>query len=171
LKQDFENLNAFRLLKDFQDAATIFNDDDIQGMAAVAVTVLIASNRLTGKTMGDHVFHFDGTGEAGTGIADLISCTVSIECNMCLTEASKRICLVDSKGLVTSKQLEHGGAVRHHKLPHAHAAISQECDTLLAAAKFSNPSGLNGVSAQPKTFNEEMCELMAANHDIRSFVH
>jgi malate dehydrogenase (oxaloacetate-decarboxylating)(NADP+) len=161
--EDFGNLNAFRLLKEFQDTATTFNDD-IQGTAAVAVAGLIASNRLTGKRLGDHVFLFNGAGEAGTGIADLISYAISIECNMSLKEARKHIYLVDSKGLVTSKRLENGGTVRHHKLPYAHA-ISQECDTLLAAVKFIKPSGLIGVSAQPKTFNQEICELMAANHD------
>jgi malate dehydrogenase (oxaloacetate-decarboxylating)(NADP+) len=161
--EDFGNLNAFRLLKDFQDTATTFNDD-IQGTAAVALAGLIASNRLTGKTLCDHVFLFNGAGEAGTGIADLISYAISIECNMSLKEAREHIYLVDSKGLVTSKRLEYGGTVRHHKLPYAHT-ISQECDTLLAAVKFLKPSGLIGVSAQPKTFNQEICELMAANHD------
>jgi malate dehydrogenase (oxaloacetate-decarboxylating)(NADP+) len=122
--EDFGDLNPFRLLKEFQDAATTFNDFQRRhsghGCWPVAMAGLIASNRLTGWTLGDHVFLFDGAGEAGTGIPDLIGHAILIECNMSLKEAHKHIYLVDSKGWVTSKRFEHGStAVRHHTLPHS----------------------------------------------------
>lgn len=153
--EDFGNLNAFRLLHTFQDKACTFNDD-IQGTASVALAGLIASNAITNKKLSDHTFLFSGAGEAGTGIAELIAYAISIESNVPIEEARKRIYLVDSKGLVTADRLSE---LQHHKIPFAHN--SKPCTTLMCAICEVKPSVLIGVSAVPKTFNEEVCKKMA----------
>ena len=157
--EDFGNHNAFRLLHEFQDKACTFNDD-IQGTASVALAGLFASNRLTGKALHDHVFLFNGAGEAGTGIADLIAYAISIECNVSVDEARKKIFLVDSQGLVTKKRLDSKASLPHHKVPYAHP-IDVDCPDLMSACEYLKPTGLIGVSAQPKSFTKEMLQKMA----------
>jgi malate dehydrogenase (oxaloacetate-decarboxylating)(NADP+) len=155
--EDFGNLNAFRLLHEWQDKACTFNDD-IQGTASVALAGLVASCKLTGMNLSDHTFLFAGAGEAGTGIADLIAFAVSMESNIPIEEARKKIYLVDSKGLVTEARLDE---LQHHKLKYAHK-VDRECKSLMEAIDFLHPTGLIGVSAIPNMFNQEVCEKMAA---------
>jgi malate dehydrogenase (oxaloacetate-decarboxylating)(NADP+) len=155
--EDFGNLNAFRLLHEWQDKACTFNDD-IQGTASVALAGLVSSCKLTGMNLSDHTFLFAGAGEAGTGIADLIAFAVSMESNISIEEARKKIYLVDSMGLVTDARLDE---LQHHKLKYAHK-VDRECKSLMEAIDFLHPTGLFGVSAIPNLFNQEVCEKMAA---------
>jgi malate dehydrogenase (oxaloacetate-decarboxylating)(NADP+) len=101
---------------------------------------------------------FAGAGEAGTGIADLIAFAVSMESNIPIEEARKKIYLVDSKGLVTDARLD---TLQHHKLNYAHS-VERECSSLMEAIDLLHPTGLIGVSAIPNMFNKEVCEKMAA---------
>jgi malate dehydrogenase (oxaloacetate-decarboxylating)(NADP+) len=158
--EDFGNLNAFRLLEEWKDKACTFNDD-IQGTASVAVAGLLASERLTGKRMSEHTFLFAGAGEAGTGIAELIAYAISLDCSVSIEEARKKIFLVDSKGLVTKARLE---GLRHHKINFAHE-VPCECKDLKTAIEAIKPSVIIGVSAQPNSFDKEVCETMAELND------
>jgi malate dehydrogenase (oxaloacetate-decarboxylating)(NADP+) len=158
--EDFGNLNAFRLLEEWKDKACTFNDD-IQGTASVAVAGLLASERLTGKRMSEHTFLFAGAGEAGTGIAELIAYAISLDCSVSIEEARKKIFLVDSKGLVTKARLE---GLRHHKINFAHESPC-ECKDLKTAVETIKPSVIIGVSAQPNSFDKEVCETMAELND------
>jgi malate dehydrogenase (oxaloacetate-decarboxylating)(NADP+) len=52
---------------------------------------------LTGGALADHKFLFFGAGEAGTGIAEILSLEISRQGKHTLEEARKKIYLVDSK--------------------------------------------------------------------------
>jgi malate dehydrogenase (oxaloacetate-decarboxylating)(NADP+) len=158
--EDFGNINAFRLLHQWQDKACTFNDD-IQGTASVVLAGLFASSALTGMELSDHTFLFSGAGEAGTGIADLIAYAISLESNIPIEQAREKIFLVDSKGLVTKARLQ---SLKHHKLLYAHE-VAQECPTLMEAIEMLQPTSLIGVSAMPKTFDQAVCEKMAAMNE------
>lgn len=157
--EDFGNMNAFRLLNQWKEKACTFNDD-IQGTAAVALSGLFASEKLTGKKVSDHTFLFSGAGEAGTGIAQLIAYAISLELEIPIEEARKQIFLVDSKGLVTKHR---GDNIQHHKKDFAHDI--EECRDLKSAINCIKPTAIIGVSAMPGVFDQDICEKMAQLND------
>ena len=154
--EDFGNANAFPLLSKYQDQNLCFNDD-IQGTASVALTGVYTALRVTKKPLTEQRFLFMGAGEAATGIAELIVDAMVAE-GMDREEALKHCALFDSKGLVTNSR---GDVLAHNKVPFAHDLPN--CKTFLEAVKAYKPTGIVGVAAQPKVFDEAvlkaMCEL------------
>jgi malate dehydrogenase (oxaloacetate-decarboxylating)(NADP+) len=114
--------------------------------------------------LSEHKFLFYGAGEAGVGIANMITSYVAKELGCTEEKARERIWLVDSKGLVHSARTD---ALAHHKQPYAHklpgssASASKSNDVLLDAVKMIKPTALVGVSAQGGTFTEAVCKEMA----------
>jgi malate dehydrogenase (oxaloacetate-decarboxylating)(NADP+) len=154
--EDFGNQNAFRILEEYQDKATCFNDD-IQGTAAVALAGLIASEQLTNTPLAKHTVLFYGAGEAGAGIADLIAARIVEETGVSLEAARSKIYMMDSKGLVTSSRPDE---LAHHKVPYAHAAA--DCKTLEECVDQLKPSALIGVAAVGQAFTNPILKKMAA---------
>lgn len=153
--EDFGNHNAFRLWKNYQNKCCSFNDD-IQGTAAVVLAGLLASSRLTGKSLRDHTFLFLGAGEAGVGIADLITYALQREEGLSAEEARSKIWLFDSHGLVVQSRMDE---LQEHKRPYAHDR--QPIPDFLTAVRELKPSAIIGVAAQPNTFTQHVCAAMA----------
>ncbi|BBN09389.1 malate dehydrogenase (oxaloacetate-decarboxylating)(NADP+) [Marchantia polymorpha subsp. ruderalis] len=154
--EDFANHNAFRLLAKYASTHLTFNDD-IQGTAAVALAGVVAALPLTGGTLADHKFLFNGAGEAGTGIAEIIALEVSKQGKITLDEARKKIWMVDSKGLIVKSRFE---SLAQFKKDYAHE--HKECKDLLEATKALKPSVLIGTSGQRGTFTKEVLEAVAS---------
>lgn len=164
--EDFGNLNAFKLLEKHQSTASCFNDD-IQGTASVVLAGILSSLGLAKKTrISDHTFLFHGAGEAGVGIANLISSAIMLEKRCSEEESRKNIWLVDSQGLICKSRPDE---LAHHKQPFAHplpsACTSKGVDNLLDAIKLIKPTALIGVSAQGGAFTKEMCQEMGKNNE------
>ncbi len=154
--EDFGNKNAFRLLAKYRDRHCCFNDD-IQGTAAVALAGVLSALRLTGGELREQRILFLGAGEAGTGIADLV--TAELVASGMPTPAARQLCwFVDSKGLVTSQRKD----LAAHKRPYAHdhAAVPD----LLTAVRALRPTALIGASGQPQTFTQPIVAAMAEHH-------
>ncbi|KAL6523473.1 hypothetical protein OROGR_017076 [Orobanche gracilis] len=154
--EDFANHNAFELLAKYGTTHLVFNDD-IQGTASVVLSGIVASLKLLGGTLGDHTFLFLGAGEAGTGIAELIALEMSKQSKVPLEEARKKICLVDSKGLIVASRKE---SLQHFKKPWAHE--HEPINNLVDAVKAIKPSALIGTSGVGQTFTKEVLEAMAS---------
>lgn len=150
--EDFKTENAFRLMNEYRDKITSFNDD-IQGTAAVALAGVLASSRLTGTDFKDQRIMFLGAGSAATGIADLMVKELQAQ-GLTEAEARSRISLVDSKGLVTTGRAK----IEYNKAPFAqdHAPA-----TLLEAINGLKPTVLIGATGSPNTFTKEVIEAMS----------
>eukprot|EP00607_Mallomonas_marina_P003678 CAMPEP_0182426338 /NCGR_PEP_ID=MMETSP1167-20130531/12819_1 /TAXON_ID=2988 /ORGANISM="Mallomonas Sp, Strain CCMP3275" /LENGTH=614 /DNA_ID=CAMNT_0024607687 /DNA_START=103 /DNA_END=1947 /DNA_ORIENTATION=+ len=165
--EDFGNSNAFRLLEEYRSKSCCFNDD-IQGTAAVVLSGLLASTSITNMKLSDHKFLFLGAGEAGVGIADLLSSAIVRETGCSEDEARRNIWLVDSQGLLTAgrerEREESGEDIAEHKQSYAHESDIDAVD-LLSAVKALKPTAIIGVSAQGGAFNQEVIEEMSKNNN------
>ena len=150
--EDFGNVNAFRLLKKYQDRICTFNDD-IQGTAAVALAGLVAAARITGIPLKDQKVLFLGAGGAGIGIAELIVSALIAE-GLDAPEARRRCWLVDSKGLVVRDRAH----VTDGKRPFAHDHVPVA--DFHSAVQALKPTAILGVSGQTGKFTPQVLSLM-----------
>ena len=150
--EDFSNQNAFRLLRIYQDQVCTFNDD-IQGTASVTLAGIYSAIRITGQMLTDQKILFQGAGEAGVGIANLIVSALEAE-GMSHDEAKRKCWLVDSKGLVVKSR----DNLQDHKLTYAHD--HKIVSSLISAMETLKPTILIGVSGQPQTFTQPIVEAM-----------
>ena len=150
--EDFSNQNAFRLLRIYQDQVCTFNDD-IQGTASVTLAGIYSAIRITGQKLTDQKILFQGAGEAGVGIANLIVSALEAE-GMSHDEAKRKCWLVDSKGLVVKSR----DNLQDHKLTYAHD--HKRVSSLISAMETLKPTILIGVSGQPQTFTQPIVEAM-----------
>jgi malate dehydrogenase (oxaloacetate-decarboxylating)(NADP+) len=152
--EDFATDNAFRLLARYRNEARVFNDD-IQGTAAVALAGLISAGRITGCSVSEERLLLFGAGEAGRGIADLVT-SAMVRDGLSERDAKRRCWLFDSHGLVVKARTD----LKPHKQPyaHEHPHLTDLCETI----ETLRPTALVGASGQPSTFTEPVLRAMAA---------
>jgi malate dehydrogenase (oxaloacetate-decarboxylating)(NADP+) len=152
--EDFANINAFRLLRKYRERACVFNDD-IEGTAAVALAGLYSAIRITGGKLQDQVLLFQGAGEAGIGIANLIVRAMMDE-GLSREEARQKCWFFDTKGLVVQGR-KH---LAEHKTPFAHNHVKME--TFLDSVEALQPTGIIGVSGTPRSFTRPIIEKVSS---------
>ncbi len=151
--EDFANFNAVPILERYRDKICTYNDD-IQGTAAVALAGIFGALRISGQKLTAQRFLFLGAGSAATGIAELISLAMSME-GMSIADARARNALFDVKGLVVNSRTDLADFQKPFALDTAPIA------TFVEAVKRLKPTGIIGVSAVPKLFNQPVIEAMA----------
>uniref|UniRef100_A0A673UPZ8 Malic enzyme n=1 Tax=Suricata suricatta TaxID=37032 RepID=A0A673UPZ8_SURSU len=155
--EDFANANAFRLLKKYRNKYCMFNDD-IQGTASVAVAGILAALRITKNKLSNHVFVFQGAGEAAMGIAHLLVMALEKE-GVPKAEAIRKIWMVDSKGLIV-KGRSH---LNHEK--EMFAQDHPEVNSLEEVVRLVKPTAIIGVAAIAGAFTEQILRDMASFHE------
>ena len=151
--EDFLTPNAYALLHRYRDRVLCFNDD-IQGTAAVVLAGVLASARITGRSLSESRVMFLGAGSAATGIADLMVASL-VEDGATLEEARRRLWFVDVDGLV----VEGRSGLMAHNLPYAHAHPPL---AFVPAIETLRPNILIGATGAPGTFTKEAIERMSA---------
>jgi malate dehydrogenase (oxaloacetate-decarboxylating)(NADP+) len=151
--EDFAGLNAFRLLQRYRNRIPAFNDD-IQGTAAVTLAGLLGACRITGQDITKQTLVFLGAGEAGIGIAELVTSAMVRE-GVPEAEARSRMWFVDSKGLVVRSRTD----LAEQKLPWARE--HEFLHDLGAVIETAKPTALIGVSGQAQSFPEPVVRRMA----------
>ncbi|HSB37244.1 MAG TPA: NAD-dependent malic enzyme, partial [Thermoanaerobaculia bacterium] len=100
--EDFATPNARPLLARYRDELLTFNDD-IQGIAAVALGALLAATRVAGTELREQTIVFLGAGSAAVGVADYLRAAMVAE-GLSDAEARCRFFLVDVDGLLVTSR-------------------------------------------------------------------
>jgi malate dehydrogenase (oxaloacetate-decarboxylating)(NADP+) len=154
--EDFSNHVAFTLLERYQDELCCFNDD-IQGTAAVAVAGIFSALRITGRPLAEQRLLFLGAGEAGLGIAELLTKALVGE-GVPEADARRQCWFWDSKGLVTADRTD----LNPHKRRFAHAHTFGRIGDLYSAVLALRPTGMIGVSGQPQAITHPVVEALSS---------
>ena len=154
--EDFLTPNAYKLLDTYKDKILCFNDD-IQGTAAVALSGVLASNRVTGHKFSDLRIMFLGAGSAATGIGDLLLAAF-LQQGLSHAEAVKRLWFVDQHGIIVKNRDD----LMSHNIPYAH---DYEQLSFVDAIKAIKPHILIGATGAPGTFTQEVIEAMSATNE------
>eukprot|EP00069_Balaena_mysticetus_P007822 bmy_19475T0 len=160
--EDFANANAFRLLNKYRNKYCMFNDDiqvhSVAGTASVAVAGILAALRITKNKLSNHVFVFQGAGEAAMGIAHLLVMALEKE-GVPKAEATRKIWMVDSRGLIV-KGRSH---LNHEK--EMFAQDHPEVNSLEEVVRLVKPTAIIGVAAIAGAFTEQILRDMASFHE------
>lgn len=154
--EDFQTPNAYALLYKYQHQVLCFNDD-IQGTAAVVLSGILNTSRITGTPYKDLTIMFLGAGSAATGIGDLMV-SAFMEDGLSKEEAMRRLWYVDGQGLVVAGRKD----LAAHKIRFAHAHEQMDFMTALQAIK---PNVLIGATGAGHSFPKEVIERMASYHE------
>lgn len=161
--EDFKQHNAIRLLDRYRHRITSFNDD-IQGTAAVALGGVLASQRVTGRSIGDERFVLLGAGAAGIGIARLLRSALR-RSGVADEVVWRSIVLLDSTGLVYRGRTpldrdKEPFALGPDELRDLGFTVGARYD-LETVVRHLRPTVLIGTSGSPGSFTEGAIVEMA----------
>ena len=165
--EDFAKPNAKPLLDRYREQILSFNDD-IQGTAAVVLSAVISSSKISSTPLKKQKIVVLGGGSAGLGISSHIIDAMEEE-GMTREEALKCFYIIDINGLI------HQGltTLDHEQKPYARSQnelASWKVDhkdkiTLLDVVRNIDATVLIGVSTQSGAFTQEVIEEMAKRCD------
>jgi malate dehydrogenase (oxaloacetate-decarboxylating) len=165
--EDFLKANALTQLTRFRDRLCTFNDD-IQGTASVVVAGVYAALRIAKSAMRDQRIVLGGAGASAQGIASLLESALRAA-GLSHEQARQRICMVDSRGLVTLARTELEDFKAAYAKPVAEVAAYTCKDpariTLEETIRNFAPTILVGTSGTAGLFSEAVVRAMADVND------
>jgi malate dehydrogenase (oxaloacetate-decarboxylating) len=162
--EDFSKQKAFSVLERYQDVLPSFNDD-IQGTGAVVLAGLLAAARKSRRPLTDETFLVYGAGAGGVGVASQIRDGL-IRQGLDRREASERIFVVDSRGLVLSDRPgldAYKADLAQDPSRVAGWAVAGTVPSLLETVRQGGVTALIGLSGQRGGFDQTIVEAVAAN--------
>ncbi|KAL0489546.1 malate dehydrogenase [Acrasis kona] len=160
--EDFGISNARRVLNEYREELCCFNDD-IQGTGAVTLAAILAALHISKCKLKDSKIVIFGAGTAGTGIADAIV-DAMIHDQSSKQDAISRIWLVDKQGVLYDDMSDD---LTPAQKPYARDASEGKDDmkSLSDVIKKIKPNILIGCSTKKDSFDQNVCEQMAENHE------
>ncbi|UOK43881.1 MULTISPECIES: NAD-dependent malic enzyme [Flavobacterium] len=151
--EDFAGVNAIRILDQYRNKISTFNDD-IQGTAAIATAGFIAISRLMKKKFREQRFLFLGAGAAAFGIANMLVQKFKKD-GLSEEEALSQIWMFDVNGLLVKSRTD----LAEHQKAFAHE--SEACSDFAEAVLRIKPTAILGVSTVGGAFNQQVIENMS----------
>jgi malate dehydrogenase (oxaloacetate-decarboxylating) len=161
--EDFATPHALPILERYRDQLLTFNDD-IQGTAAIVLAALSAGAAANGSRLRDQTVVMLGAGSAGIGVCEQIVRSMVAD-GLSEQDARARICVLNSKGLLTTDRPDLDPAQRRlAQLPGAvpSSEPGRPAD-LTDAIDAMHPTALIGLSTATGAFTEAVVRLMAAH--------
>lgn len=162
--EDLSKEAAFTVLERYRKEIPCFNDD-IQGTGGVALAGVVAATRRKGTRLQDERVLVYGAGAGGVGVADAIREGMKRE-GLSHEEASKRIYVLDSKGLL----LEGRARVDGYKTAFAYKrewlegwTWEEDAPNLEEIVRQGKITCLIGLSGQPRSFDQQLIEQTLKN--------
>lgn len=164
--EDFAEHHAHLLLDRYRDRLCTFNDD-IQGTATVALSVVLSGLRQSGRALIDQRIVIVGAGSAGSGIAEQLVAAMVRE-GVSDEEARAHFFMVDRVGLLTDDMSD----LQPFQLPLTQKRSALASWTLatpgviglLDVITNASPTVLIGVTGVPGIFTEEVVRAMSAGN-------
>jgi malate dehydrogenase (oxaloacetate-decarboxylating) len=163
--EDLSKRAAFEVLKRYRDRGPSFNDD-IQGTGAVALAGILAACHLRQEKLTDETFVIHGAGAGGVGVAWAIQEGL-VRAGMSREEATKRVFVLDSRGLLTTdrKMEDYKEVFAHDPATISDWEFDGDAPDLLETIKNAKATVLLGLSGRPDAFDEAIVKQMAENHN------
>jgi malic enzyme len=166
--EDFKQGNALRILDRYRNLAPSFNDD-VQGTAGVVLAGILAAMRHRRESIADQRVVVLGAGGAGIGIARILR-TAMCDAGASAADATRRVVLVDSRGLVAADRIDLDLHKTELALPAADVvayglAAAPEPSSLKAVVTALRPTVLVGVTGVAGSFPEDVIREMARHVD------
>jgi malate dehydrogenase (oxaloacetate-decarboxylating) len=160
--EDLSKDTAFAVLERHRKKLPSFNDD-IQGTGAVALAGIISASRLKGERLRDQRVVIHGAGAGGIGVAWAIR-EGMVRDGLSREEASARIFVLDSKGLLTDtrKMEDYKRPFAQQRSAIAGWKLAAAEPSLIETITQARATVLLGLSGQHRAFNEEVIRALAA---------
>ena len=161
--EDFATPHALPILERYRDQLLTFNDD-IQGTAAIVLAALSAGAAANGSRLRDQTVVMLGAGSAGIGVCEQVVRSMVAD-GLSEQDARARICVLNSKGLLTTDRPGLDPAQRRLAQPPG-AVPSREPGRpadLIDAIDALHPTALIGLSTAAGAFTEAVVRRMAAH--------
>ncbi len=160
--EDLSKDAAFTVLDRYRDTIASFNDD-IQGTGAVALAGLRSAARIQGRPLTQQTFVLHGAGAGGIGVARAIRGGLMAD-GLSLSEATARIFVVDSRGLLVNDRELPDYKAEFARAPHEVETWGlRVAPDLLTTVERTGATVLIGLSGQPGAFEPAIVQAMARN--------
>jgi len=160
--EDFFQHNAFSIRDAFVDEIISFNDD-IQGIGTATLAAILSAVRIKKERLDQQIFLIQGAGVGGVGIGEQIyNCLLHY--GLSTQEASDRIFIIDSEGLITNDRRLEFYKKKFAKEPERFPWIRGiDKEDNLTIVENSGTTVLVGTSGQDFCFRKEVIGAIKKN--------